>query len=64
VVSEPVALINSTLREYRHSKIGLQTHTPLLAWACRNLRELDVLTKYVLRSEADARREFHLNQGI
>jgi hypothetical protein len=48
-------LINSTLREYQHSKIGLQKHTPMLAWTCRNLLELNVLTKYVLRSEANAR---------
>jgi hypothetical protein len=51
-----VKLINSTLREYQHSKIGLQKHTPMLAWACRDLLELDVLTKYVLNSEANARR--------
>lgn len=51
-----VTVINSTLREYQHSKIGLQKHTPMLAWACRNLLELDVLTKYVLKSEANARR--------
>jgi hypothetical protein len=28
----------------------------MLAWACRSLLELDVLTKYVLKSEANARR--------
>ncbi len=28
----------------------------MLAWACRDLLELDVLTKYVLKSEGDARR--------
>lgn len=51
-----VCIMNSTLREYQHSKIGLKKHTPLLAWACRNLLELDVLTKFVLQSEENARR--------
>src|ERR1019366_4980580 len=49
-----VKLINSTLREYQHSKIGLQKHTPMLAWACRNLLELDVLAKYVLNSDSSS----------
>jgi hypothetical protein len=51
-----IEIIDSTLREYQHSKIGLRKHTPMLAWACRNLLELNVLIKYVLKSEADARR--------
>jgi hypothetical protein len=51
-----IKLMNSTLLEYKHAKVGLEKHTPFLAWACRNLLELDVLTEYMLKSEANARR--------
>lgn len=50
------ALLNATLREYRHLKIGLEKYTGLLAWACRNLLELYIFTQYVLKSEENARR--------
>jgi len=50
------ALLNSTLREYRHLKIGLEKYTGLLAWACRNLLELYIFAQYVLISEENARR--------
>jgi hypothetical protein len=49
-------LLNSTLREYRHLKLGLRESTALLAWACRNLLELNIYVQYVLKSEANARR--------
>lgn len=49
-------LLDSTIREYRHLKIGLEKDTGLEAWACRNPLELNIFTKYVLASEADARR--------
>ncbi len=51
-----VSLINSVLLEYHYLKIGYEKRTMVLAWACRNLLELDVFTKYVLVSEANARR--------
>jgi hypothetical protein len=50
------ALLNSTLREYNHLKIGLRKDTGLLAWACRNLLELYIFTQFVLISEENARR--------
>jgi hypothetical protein len=49
-------LLNSTLREYQHLKLGLRMSTALLAWACRNLLELNIYVQYVLKSEANARR--------
>jgi hypothetical protein len=53
-------LIDATLTNYRHLKQGYETHdSPLLAWACRNLLELDVFMKYVLVSEENARRFTH-----
>jgi len=51
-----LGLLNSTLREYRHLKLGLRESTALLAWACRNLLELNIYVQYVLKSEANARR--------
>ena len=49
-------LLDATVREYRHLRIGLQASTPLVAWASRNLLELNIYTQYVLSSEANARR--------
>jgi hypothetical protein len=49
-------LVDATCREYRHLRIGLGDSTPLVAWACRNLLELNIYTQYVLSSEANARR--------
>ena len=49
-------LLSSTLREYQHLKLGLLNSTALLAWACRNLLELNIYVQYVLKSEANARR--------
>jgi hypothetical protein len=51
-----VGLLNSTLREYQHLKLGLRKSTALLAWACRNLLELNIYVQYVLKSEANAKR--------
>jgi hypothetical protein len=50
------AILNAMLREYNHLKIGLRKETGLLAWACRNLLELYIFTRYVLISEENARR--------
>jgi hypothetical protein len=49
-------LLHSTLGEYQHLKLGLRKSTALLAWACRNLLELNIYVQYVLKSEANARR--------
>ena len=50
-----VHLIQSTLREYQHLKIGYAKSIPFLAWACRNMLELDIITQHVLKSEKDAK---------
>jgi hypothetical protein len=52
----PAGLVDAAVREYRHLRIGLQESTSLVAWACRNLLELNIYTQYVLSSEANARR--------
>ena len=50
-------LIDATLSNYDQLKIGYNdNNSHLLAWACRNLLELAIFTKYVLISEANARR--------
>jgi hypothetical protein len=49
-------LLDATFREYRHLRTGLRESTALVAWACRNLLELNICTQYVLSSEANARR--------
>ncbi|SPE34077.1 hypothetical protein SBA3_2090014 [Candidatus Sulfopaludibacter sp. SbA3] len=56
-----VALLEAAPDGYRHLKLGLKYSTSLLAWACRNLLELNIYTQYVLQSEANARR-FALNR--
>ena len=50
-----VHLIQSTLREYQHLKIGYAKSIPFLAWACRNMLELNIITQHLLKSEKDAR---------
>lgn len=50
-----VQLIQSALREYQHLKIGYAKSIPFLAWACRNMLELDIITQHVLKSEKDAK---------
>jgi hypothetical protein len=50
-------LIDATLSNYDQLKIGYNTkNSHMLAWACRNLLELAVFTKFVLMREANARR--------
>jgi|SRR6266700_804873 len=53
IVSE---LMDATLSNYSRLKQGYNEKSPLLAWACRNLLELAIFSKYVLISEANARR--------
>jgi hypothetical protein len=49
-------LLISILREYQRLKLGYEQDTALEAWACRNLLELDIYIKYVLKSAANANR--------
>ena len=50
-------LMDATVSNYHQLRIGYNDdNNHLLAWACRNLLELAVFTKYVLMSEANARR--------
>jgi hypothetical protein len=42
---------------YQQLRMGYnENNFPLMAWTCRNLLELAIFTKYVLVSEANARR--------
>jgi hypothetical protein len=50
-----ICLLSTLLREYQCLKVGLKKSTPLLAWACRNMLELDVFTKYALLRGANAK---------
>jgi hypothetical protein len=50
-------LIDACLTNYRQMRQAhVDNNYPLLAWACRNLLELTVFMKYILSSEANARR--------
>ena|ERR1035437_2336412 len=49
------ALLRALSREYRHLNIGYAKDGRLLAWACRNLLEINLCTEYSLRSEANAK---------
>jgi hypothetical protein len=48
-------LVNSLLREYKSLKLGAKESLPLLAWACRNMLELNIWTKYILVSSVNAK---------
>lgn len=49
-------LLNATLREYQHLKTGWKHSTAMSAWACGNLMNLHIYTRYVLIDEAHATR--------
>jgi hypothetical protein len=52
-----IELLDASLTNYRQLRQGyVDDNYPLLAWACRNLLELTIFLKYVLISEANARR--------
>lgn len=51
-----IGLLNATLREFQHLKLGLRQSTALVAWACLNLLELHIYARYALASEDNARR--------
>ncbi len=50
-----VCLLSALLREYRGLKVGFNKSTPLLTWACRNMLELNIHTKYVLLKGSNAK---------
>jgi hypothetical protein len=50
-----ICLLNALLREYRSLTLGFKKSTPLLAWACRNMLELNIYTKYVLLNGSNAK---------
>lgn len=50
-----IRLLRSMLRQQHYLTIGYQKTPLLLAWACRNLLELDVITKYCLMSPENGR---------
>jgi hypothetical protein len=49
-------LLLSLSREYEQLRVGYEKNIGLAAWACRNLLELDILVKWVLCSDANAKR--------
>jgi len=50
-----ISLLSALLREYRSLTVGFRKSTPLLAWACRNMLELNICTKYVLLRGTNAK---------
>ncbi len=50
-----ICLLSGLLREYRSLTVGFKKSTPLLAWACRNMLELNIYTKYVLLNGSNAK---------
>jgi hypothetical protein len=49
-------LLLAISREYEQLRSGCSKYTGLAAWACRNLLELDIFTKWVLQSPVNAKR--------
>lgn len=50
-----ICLLSALLREHRSLTVGFKKSTPLLAWACRNMLELNIYTKYALLNGSNAR---------
>jgi hypothetical protein len=48
-------LLICILREYKQLREGYEKYTGLAAWACRNLLELNVFTKWILVSDTNAK---------
>jgi len=49
-------LLLAVSREYEQLRAGYAKYTGLAGWACRNLLELDIFTKWVLQSPDNAKR--------
>lgn len=50
-----ICLLSAFLREYRSLVVGSKKSTPLLAWACRNMLELNIHSGYVLLNGSNAK---------
>lgn len=50
-----ICLISALVREYRSLTVGFKKSTPLLAWACRNMLELNIYAKYTLLKRSNAK---------
>ena len=50
------SLLKSSYRAFTHLRKGWAKDTPYTAWACRNLLELRIITKYVIHSPVERRR--------
>ena len=51
-----ISLLKSAQRTYKHLRNGWPSDSTYTAWACRNLLELRIFTKYVTRSLTDRKR--------
>jgi hypothetical protein len=51
-----ISLLKSSRRAYRHLRAGWQVDSSCVAWGCRNLLELSIFAKYVVRSPSDLKR--------
>ncbi len=50
-----IRLVHAMLKQQHYLTIGYQKSPLLLAWACRNLLELDVITRYCLMAPENGR---------
>ena len=50
------ALLKSAHRAYAHLRIGANSDLTYCAWACRNLLELHIFTRYLIRSVVERKR--------
>jgi hypothetical protein len=51
-----VRLMNALLTEFQKLKAGFTKNTGMLAWACRNILELNIFIQYVLCSKSNLKR--------
>ena len=47
-------ILNASIRELRHLRLGFEISTPMASWACRNTLELTIIAKYVLLKKQNA----------
>src|SRR6266496_4946856 len=50
-----IRLVHSMLKQQHYLTIGYQKSPLLLAWACRNLMEVDIITQYCLMSPQNSK---------
>lgn len=51
-----VRLMNALITEYQKLRAGFTKNTGMLAWACRNILELNIFIQYVLLSKSNLQR--------